>query len=473
MSETILHQKTKELPALSEHRFLRYFSFSFLYIAQGIPEGMTYFGIPAWMAMTGKTPGEIGAFIGVIGIPWSFKIVVAPFMDRFSFLPMGRRRPWVLFGQLGLIASFIAMSVVPDPLNNLSILMAAGFCVSFFGAFQDVATDGMAIDIVPIHEQARANGLMWGAKTVGISLSLVVGTWIINHYGFQQAILTLSVAVCLIMLIPLFFRERPGEKFLPWTNGETTPEVANIQLHSFAKIFKSLFKVFTLRSSLLMGGAFFLFNIGIGLNDALLPVFTIQEAGWSNEGYSNIFSIVNIISGILGMVAGGLLADRFGKRRMISIYLVAFVAVFIAMVLLKSYWNREFVITGFMALYYVLYVFISIASFAIGMELCWRRVSATQFTLYMAIANMGRALGASLLGPLKNSFGWQYVILTVGLLALASLFSIVLLRLKKHLARLDCIEADEVIRDKNTLALAGQIGTIKISPSPMIEEREP
>ncbi len=108
-----------------------------------------------------------------------------------------------------------------------------------------------------------------------------------------------------------------------------------------------------------------------------------------------------------------------------------------------------------MALYYVIYVFISIASFAIGMELCWCRVSATQFTLYMAIANMGRALGASLLGPLKDSFGWQYAILAVGVLALASLFFIVLLRLKKHLDRVGYIEADEVLSDTNKLALAG------------------
>ena len=453
MNQTILLKKTTDLPALSEHRFLRYFSFSFLYVAQGIPEGMTYFGIPAWMAMNGKTPTEIGAFIGVIGIPWSFKILIAPLMDRFSYLPMGRRRPWVLFGQLGLILSFIALSMVPDPLNNLSVLMIAGFWVSFFGAFQDVGTDGMVIDIVPISEQARANGLMWGAKTVGTSLSLVAGTWIINYYGFQQAILTLSISVCFIIFIPLFLRERPGEKLLPWTKGMTTPEVANIQLHSFAKIFKNLFKVFVLPSSLLMGVSFFLFNTGIGLNDAILPVFTIQEAGWTNEGYSNVFSIINIISGLLGMIAGGFLADRFGKRKMISIYLVAFVAVFVAMVLLKSYWNHDFVITGFMACYYVLYVFISIASFAIGMELCWCRVSATQFTLYMAMANMGRAVGASLLGPLKVNFGWQYAILTVGVLSLASLFFIFLLRLKKHLDRLSCIEADEVEMDYPKIAL--------------------
>ena len=255
------------------------------------------------------------------------------------------------------------------------------------------------------------------------------------------------------MLIPLFLRERPGEKLLPWTKGKTTPEVALIQLGSFAKIFKSLFKVFILPSSLLMGVAFFLFNTGIGLNDAMLPVFTIQEAGWTNEGYSNIFSIVNIISGLLGMIAGGLLADRFGKRRMISIYMVAFVVVFLLMGLLKSYWHHEIVITGFMALYYVLYVFISIASFAIGMELCWCRVSATQFTLYMAMANMGRALGASLLGPLKVYFGWQYAILAVGVLALGSLFFISLLRLKKHLDKLDCIEADEVEKNLPQLEL--------------------
>jgi PAT family beta-lactamase induction signal transducer AmpG len=446
-------KKNADLPALSENSFFRYFSFAILYVAQGIPEGMTYFGIPAWMAMHGKTPGEIGAFIGVIGIPWSFKIVVAPLMDRFSFLPMGRRRPWVLFGQLGLMVSFIAMSMLHDPLNNLSGLMIAGFFVSFFGAFQDVATDGMAIDIVPVNEQGRANGVMWGAKTIGISLSLVTGTWILNHYGYRPAILTLSVAVCLIMLVPLLLRERPGERLLPWTKGRTTPEVAKIHLDSFAKIFKSLFKVFILPSSLLMGIAFFSFNTGVGLIDAVFPVFTIQEAGWTNENYSHIFSIVNIVSGLLGMVAGGFLSDRFGKRRMMSIYLVVLVGVFTGMVFIKSYWNSEFVITGFMALYYVLYVFITIGSFAIGMELCWCRVSATQFTLYMAISNMGRALGASLLGPLKERLPWEYVIATVGVFALVSLFFTMILRMKKHLDKLDCLEADEVQKDYRELAL--------------------
>jgi PAT family beta-lactamase induction signal transducer AmpG len=192
------------IPALSENTFLRYLNFVALYVAQGIPEGMTLFGIPAWMAMNGKTPGEIGAFVAAFGLPWSFKIIVAPLMDRFTYLPMGRRRPWILFGQIGLMVSFVAMAFVPDPLNNLTLLMIAGFAVGFFGSFQDVATDGMAIDIVPVHQQARANGMMWGAKIVGSSASLAIGSVLINQYGFSSAILMLAVAVSIIMLAPLF-----------------------------------------------------------------------------------------------------------------------------------------------------------------------------------------------------------------------------------------------------------------------------
>ena len=435
--------KLSAMPSLSEHTFLRYFSFAILYTAQGLPEGMTYFAIPAWMAMNGKSPAEIGAFVGVIGIPWSFKIIVAPLMDRFTLLSMGRRRPWVLFGQLGLVASFIIMGLVPDPLNNLPLLMTAAFFVSFFGAFQDVATDGMAIDIVPVNEQARANGLMWGAKIIGISVSLASGTWLINHHGLPAATLVLSFCVCIILLVPLLVRERPGEKLLPWTKGGVSPGAAGMQLDSFSIIFKSLFKVFFLPSSLYISIAFFLFNMGIALLETMLPVFTIQEAGWTNAKYSNLFSITSLVAGFLGVVAGGSLADFFGKRKMLSIYLILFAAVMVGMALMKNYWSTGF-ITGFMGLYYTLYVFTSIASFAIGMQLCWRRISATQFTLYMAIANIGRSIGASLLGPLKANFSWEHMLIFVALLAGGALFFVMILRIKEHLTKIHLLESDYV-----------------------------
>jgi PAT family beta-lactamase induction signal transducer AmpG len=105
--------------------------------------------------------------------------------------------------------------MVPEPLNSLSVLTAAGFCLSVFSTFQDIATDALVIDIVPVSQQARANGFMWGAKIVGTAASLAAGTWLLNNYGFRRAVLSLSLTVVVIVFVPLLLRERPGERLLP------------------------------------------------------------------------------------------------------------------------------------------------------------------------------------------------------------------------------------------------------------------
>ena len=73
LSSTNLFNPKRRRSSLSESRGLRYFTFITLYFAQGLPEGMLTFGIPAWLAMNGKSPGEIASFIIVAVLPWSFK----------------------------------------------------------------------------------------------------------------------------------------------------------------------------------------------------------------------------------------------------------------------------------------------------------------------------------------------------------------------------------------------------------------
>ncbi len=431
---------SKPLPALSENTFLRYFIFIALYVAQGIPEGMAFFGIPAWMAMNGKTPGEIGGFVAAVGLPWSFKIVVAPLMDRFTYLPMGRRRPWVMLGQLGLIASFIAMAFVNDPLNNMWLLTVAGFAVGFFGAFQDVATDGMAIDVVPTHQQAKANGYMWGAKIIGTSASLALGSWILNKYGFTASILTLSIAVGLIMLVPVCLRERPGEKLLPWSTGAASHETKKMQLSSWSVIFKSLYKVFSLRNSLLLAVLMFISQGSYNYIATLLPIFTVQALNWTDQDYSQYFATASLIGGIGGMLIGGVLIDRFGKIRMLNIYFFLLIGLTAGFVFLKPYWTNTFFIVSYMTVYQLLYVFGCIGIFAIAMQCCWKKVSASQFTIYMTIGNMGRIVGAKLIGPIKLNFSWEYTVLAfAGMMVLAAI-AIQFLHIENHLKHVDELE---------------------------------
>ncbi len=434
-------------PALSENAVLRYLAFSALYFAQGIPEGLLLFGLPAWMAMNGLSPAEIGSYLAVALIPWSFKIVAAPLMDRFTYLPMGRRRPWIIFGQFGLVASFLSMAFISDPLNNLNLLMAAGFAVSLFTVFQDISVDGMAIDILPVDQQARANGLMWGSKTLGMSASVAAGSYIINAYSFFYAIALFSGIVLLIMLVPVFLKERPGEKIMPWTKGEGSEVSGKLQLHSWKAIIKSLFQVFFLRVSIIMGLAAFSYSVGRGLIIGILPVFTVQELGWTDSQYSQIFATTNMISGILGMFVAGALIDFFGKIRMMTIYLICLIAVVSVMAFLKSYWQHDILAYGFFLGYFIFNTFTTIAIFAIAMQLCWKRISATQFTLYMAISNIGLSVGAKLLGPLREILSWEYMIVSFAGFALITLVLIRYIHFDNHLKKVNRLETMQLAVD--------------------------
>ena len=439
---------SKPIPALSENSLLRYFNFIALYVAQGIPEGMTLFGIPAWMAMNGKTPGEIGAFVAAFGLPWSFKLVVAPLMDRFTYLPMGRRRPWVILGQLGLVASFIAMAFVPDPLNNLNLLMVAGFAVGFFGSFQDVATDGMAIDIIPTDQQARANGLMWGAKIIGTSVSLALGSWLMNKFGFASALLALSAFVGLIMLAPLCLRERPGEKLLPWSEGQSSPETKNMQLENWSLIFKSLYSVFSLRNSLILAILLFIAQGSYNYIATLLPIFTVQELGWTDQAYSQTFATASLIGGFGGMLIGGILIEKFGKIRMMNSYFILLIFLTAGFIYFKSYWSRTTFIISFMIIYQIIYVFACVGIFAIAMECCWKKVSASQFTIFMTIGNLGRTTGAKMIGEVKEHFTWDFTILAFAGMMVLALVIIQFLHIKNHLVHVENLENKFAKSDK-------------------------
>ena len=434
----------RNLPVLSDNVFFRYFNFIALYFAQGVPEGMLLFGIPAWMAMNGKSPGEIAGFAVACGLPWSFKFIVAPLMDRYTYLPMGRKRPWVILGQIGLILSCIYMAYVPDPLNNLNQLMVAGFVVSFFGAFQDVATDGMAVDIIPANQQARANGFMWGSKIIGTSSSLALGSWLLNTYNFTTSILMLSIMIGIIMLVPLFLRERQCEKIVPWSSGTASPETKKMQLTSFASIFKSLYSVFSLRNSLLLALILFIAQGSYNYIDTLLPIFTVTELGWTDLSYSQLYATATLIGGIGGMLIGGILIDKFGKKRMMNIYFFFMIASTVALAFIKSYWINTNFIYGFMIIYNIFNVFAHIGIFAIAMQCCWKKVSASQFTLYMTISNLGRIALVALLGPIKTNFNWEITLFAFAIMIALAWLLLQFLNINKQVNGVEKLENKDI-----------------------------
>jgi PAT family beta-lactamase induction signal transducer AmpG len=304
----------------------------------------------------------------------------------------------------------------------------------------------MAIDLVPISQQARANGLMWGAKIIGTSTSLAFGSWLLNSYGYSSSILMLAVFVGLIIIVPLCLRERPEEKVLPWTAGTASVETKKIQTANWSTIFKSLFKVFTLRNSFLLAFATFITQGAYSYTDTLLPIFTVNALGWTDQEYSKFFATTSLIGGVGGMLIGGILIDRFGKLRMLNIYFFLAI-VFSALVsFLTLYWASKWFISAYMITYKLLYVFVCIGLFATAMQCCWKKVSATQFTLYMTIGNIGRLVGAKLIGPAKSYFSWEITLfLFAGMLTLAWI-AIRSIHIDRHVEQIAALENKNQLR---------------------------
>jgi len=91
-----------------------------------------------------------------------------------------------------------------------------------------------------------------------------------------------------------------------------------------------------------------------------------------------------------------------------------------------------------------LYVFTSIGMFAIAMQCCWKKVSASQFTLYMTISNLGRIAGAYLIGPIKKTFNWDYTLFAFVIMMACALIVTRLIRINKHVESVNDLERKDV-----------------------------
>ena len=138
-----------------------------LYLAQGIPWGFATITLAALLAEQGVDAGTIGNILAAVVLPWSLKFIGGMLVDGIR-LPGGRRRPWILMAQIGMMATLFGLS--REGLGSPDQLTAWLLAHNVFAALQDVATDALAVDVMPDRERGRANGIMYGAKYGGTAL---------------------------------------------------------------------------------------------------------------------------------------------------------------------------------------------------------------------------------------------------------------------------------------------------------------
>lgn len=223
-----------------------------------------------------------------------------------------------------------------------------------------------------------------------------IGTW-----GPTTAFLLVASVVAAIFLLIVFIRERDGERLLPWTAGSASACNVAIQAKAWGPVFRQTFHSLSRRNSLLFGLALVLSGTTYGIYPALSSMMAAELHGWGEARIGNFQGIGNLVAAGIGILFGGVLADRLGPKRFGVGVLATTAAMAIAMIALQGRWSNPGLLISFMIGWVVFDVLKSVALLPIAMRLCDRTVGATQFAIYMALSNLGITFGSAMLPTLS------------------------------------------------------------------------
>jgi PAT family beta-lactamase induction signal transducer AmpG len=388
--------------SLCSSPFLRVLTLCSLYVSQGLPQGFIHYALKNHLADPGFSTSDIGNVIAMISLPWAVKFLWGPVVDRFGIASMGKRRPWIIGAQAMTVVVLLILATVPGLDSNLRLLGLGILSVNIWTSLQDVCTDSLAVDIVPEKQRGKLNGFMYGCSYLG---SFLGGTFIgqflfMEGGGIQLALVVLSGCVFTIMLLPIFIRERPGEKLLPWSAGSSQLKEDEQHARSATLLLRQIKQAFSrpvaITAALLAVGA----HVGNSALNIIASKHFITEVGWDKKDYTHLESFGTWFS-LGGAFMGGFVADKLGAKRSVVIAGTLIALTWITFSRLEPFWTEEWLIKANMWVLATLLGLFSVSLFTLFMNVSDRRVAASQFTAYMALMNFSMFTGNKLAGPLE------------------------------------------------------------------------
>ena len=136
--------------------------------ASGLPLALTGQAMQAWLSADGIDIATIG-FLSLVGLPYTFKFLWAPLMDRFEPPWLGRRRGWLVVTQLALAGALLCMAATP-PASALGAFALLAGLVAWLSASQDVVVDAYRVDLLAATERGLGSSL----TVLGYRLAMIV-----------------------------------------------------------------------------------------------------------------------------------------------------------------------------------------------------------------------------------------------------------------------------------------------------------
>ncbi len=445
--------------------------------ASGLPLALSTGSLQAWLTVSGVDIKTIG-FFALAGLPYTFKFVWAPLVDRFEPPWAGRRRGWLVLTQLALAGACLAMAQL-DPATQIDQMGAVAVAIAFLSATQDVVFDAYRSDL--LSERERGAGA--AVSVLGYRLAMLVsgGLALIladQWLGWPTTYRAMAVLMGLFAIVSLFAPPVPpvaapagagaptaasrellgfaamlasglvvwfGLRALPWGAleadrfGRLLVLTVTLMVSFAAAIrvaravgfpsFVAPWDAFFARDKAIWLLVFIVFyKLGDAFAGSLSTTFLIRGVGFSQTEVGAVNKVFGLAATLIGALAGGAWLARADLFRALMLFGV------LQAVSNLGYWVLS-VVPRHTALMAAAVGFENLcggmgtaAFVAFLMALTQREFSAAQFALLSALAAIGRVYVGPASGVMVEAMGWPSFFVVSVVAALPGLLLLAVLR---------------------------------------------
>lgn len=391
---------------MNPHNAKKLFTFFCLYIAQTIP--MSFFStvIPVMMRQDNFSLASIG-MLQLIKLPWIVKFIWSPFIDRSS-TSLNDYKRWIFSSELVYAVIIFSVSFLDFKTNFLTILIL--IIISFVAsATQDIATDALAVLSFNKKDKSLANSMQSMGSFAGTLIGSGILLLLFKQIGWNSLLPCLALFV-IIALIPLAFYK--GRDIKEKEIKQRAKKADMIYFFTRKKIWKQIIFLFFFYSGL------------IGTLAMLKPY--LVDLGYNMKEIGIMSGMAGTFVGFLASFTGGFVVRRIGRY-----YSRILFAVFILLTAIYFY-VISFIIPSLVLLNIGIFMLwgsygmATIIVYTTAMDCVREGCEGTDFTIQTVITHFSSMLIAIASGKIADHLGYNGLFLFEIMLALFSLFYIVI-----------------------------------------------
>jgi PAT family beta-lactamase induction signal transducer AmpG len=376
----------------------------FLGFTSGMPLWVLISLVPAWLRTEGVDLATIGLF-SLATLPYTWKFLWSPLMDRYKPPFLGRRRGWALITQVALLLSIAVMGQI-DVQESLGAVLALVFIVSVFSASQDIVIDAYRRELLADDELGTGTSIHINAYRLSALVPGSLALILADHTPWSVAFGVTAAFMLVGIVMTLVIREVSDDELAPHTLREAVVEP-----------FREFFGRDGLGPAFAILGFILLYKLGDNMAVALATPFYI-DMGFSLTEIGTIAKFSALWASIAGSIIAGVIMLKLDINRSLWVFGFVQIITILGFVWLSTVGHSP------VALFIVVsgeYLGVGMGTVALTAFLARetsRAFTATQFALFSSIVVIPRTFANATTGFLIEWMGYTQFFLLCTLLAI-------------------------------------------------------